>query len=718
MPSLTPKIRRLRDLAYNLWWSWDREANDLFQRLDPSLWETTAHNPALMLGTISHRQLEKAANDKEFLAHMDRVCRRFDKYMGNKQTWYETSHGAAGEMCIVYISAEFGLTECLPIYCGGLGTLAGDHLKSASDLGLPLVGVGLLYQEGYFHQYLRGNGLQGELYPSNDFHNMPIQLQRQEDGAPVTIEVTYPGHQVIAQVWRAQVGHVSLFLLDTNLPANYAADRQITNRLYGGDMDMRIRQEIMLGIGGIRALNATGMLPTVCHMNEGHAAFANLERIRIMMSQYGLSFTNARKLVSASSIFTTHTSLPASIDKFPPKLLDKYFCDYYTLLGLSRDDFLALGRWNATNKSEPFCMPILALRLADRVNGVSKLHGEVSRRLWQNIWPNLSEDEVPITSVTNGIHLRSWISVDTIAAFLDQYLGKQWREDSLHPDIWQKIDDIPDEELWRAHEQCRERLVAMARQRLRAQLKHQGFAPSKIKVADEVLNPKTLTIGFARRFVEYKRPTLILRDPERLCRILTNRDHPVQIVFAGKAHPEDKIGKELIQQIVHFMGQKGLQRQIVFLEDYDISLACYLVQGVDVWLNTPRRPSEACGTSGMKAAVNGNLNISVLDGWWAEAYQPHIGWAIGHGEEYEDPEYQDEIESQAIYDLLEREVIPLFYDRSDDGLPRAWIKRMKATMQAVCPRFNTGRVVREYCEHFYIPAAEQYQRLTTVTLGR
>lgn len=711
VPSLPPKLGRLRELAYNLWWTWDGETTELFRRLDPDLWQTTGENPALMLGTVSQRRLEEAANDIGFLAHMERICRRFDEYIGDKQTWYERAHTAAGEMCIAYLSPEFGLTGCLPIYSGGLGILAGDHLKSASDLGLPLVGVGLLYQQGYFRQYIKRNGRQGELYPSNDFYNMPIQLQRREDGTPMTIQLAYTSRQVTAQVWRAQVGRVPLFLLDTNLPTNSREGRRITKRLYGGDLDMRLRQEIMLGIGGIRALDSMGILPTLCHMNEGHTAFVNLERIRILISRYGLSFAEARELVSASSIFTTHTSVPAGIDEFPPKVIDKYFCDYYPLLGLSRDEFLALGRQNPKDKNEPFCMAILALRLADQANGVSRIHGEVSRRLWQHIWPGLPEDEVPIASVTNGIHLRSWVSSDTIAPLLDRYLGERWHEEPLNPDVWQRIDDIPDEELWQAHEQCRQRLVAVARQRLRAQLERQGVPTSEIGMANEVLNPEALTIGFARRFAEYKRPTLILRDSERLRSILTNRDRPVQLIFAGKAHPDDKLGKELIKKVIRFARQEELRRQIVFIEDYDMTLARYLAQGVDVWLNTPRCYQEACGTSGMKAAANGVLHMSVLDGWWAEAYQPNIGWAIGRGEEYDDSEYQDEIESQAIYHLLEKEIIPLFYERGDDGLPQEWVRRMKAAMRAICPRFNADRMVREYCEHFYIPAAERYEHL-------
>ena len=718
VPHLPDKLERLRELAFNLWWTWDREAGDLFRQLAPSLWETTGQNPVLMLGTISQKRLQEVANDKGFLAHMEGVCRRFNEYMRDNQMWYQRAHGAEREMRIAYFSTEFGLTGCLPLYSGGLGVLAGDHLKSAGDLGLPLVGVGLLYQQGYFCQYIKRNGQQGELYPSNDFCNMSIQLQRREDGEPVKIHLAYAGCRVAAQVWRAQIGRVCLFLLDSNLPANCVEDRHTTARLYGGDLDMRLRQEIMLGIGGIRALDSMGILPTVCHMNEGHTAFAALERVRTLMSRYSLSFAEARELVSASGIFTTHTSVPAGIDLFPPRLVEKYFHDYYPLLGLSRDDFLALGRKNPHDESEPFCTAILALRLASQANGVSKLHGGVSRRLWHSIWRGLPEDELPISSVTNGIHLRSWVSGDAIAPLFDRYLGKRWRETPSNSSVWQRVDDIPDEELWQAHEQCRERLVVLARQRLRAQLNRRGASPSKIEMANEVLNPEALTIGFARRFAEYKRPTLILRDPERLQSILTNRDRPAQVIFAGKAHPDDELGKKLIQQIVKFARQEELRRHVVFIEDYDIALAHSLVQGVDVWLNNPRRHQEACGTSGMKAAANGVLNLSVLDGWWPEAYQPDIGWAIDNGEEHEDPKYQDEVESQTIYDLLEKEIIPLFYDRGDDVLPREWIARMKAAMRAICPVFTADRMVREYCERFYIPAAQRYQHLAADGMAR
>ena len=717
VPALPDKLQRLRELAYNILWSWDHETIDLFRRLDRDLWEESGHNPVRMLGTIAQDRLERAARDDGFLAQLERVCQRFDRYMA-QTTWYQKTYDKSGEPLIAYFSAEFGLTECLPNYSGGLGVLSGDHLKSASDLGLPLVGVGLLYQQGYFRQYLNVDGWQQETYPINDFYNMPLQLERREDGRPVTIEVAYPQGPVTAQVWRVQVGRVPLFLLDTNLEQNSRPeDRDITDQLYGGDVEMRIRQEIMLGIGGLRALDALGMRPTVCHMNEGHSAFLALERIRILMREQGLSFAEAREVAQAGNVFTTHTPVPAGIDVFAPELMDKYFGNFYRSLGLSQDEFLALGRQNPGDAKEPFNMAVLALRLAAHTNGVSQLHGQVARRMWQGVWPQVPEHEVPITSITNGIHPRSWISND-MAGLYDRYLGPRWLEDPTDHTLWMRVEHIPGEELWRTHERRRERLVAFARRRLRAQLQQRGAPQSEIAQADEALDPEALTISFARRFATYKRATLLLRDPERLARILNDKERPVQIIFAGKAHPQDNPGKELIRQIIHLARQEEFRRRIVFIEDYDMVVARYLVQGADVWLNTPRRLREASGTSGMKAAVNGGLNMSILDGWWVEAYRFNTGWAIGRGEEYTDFEYQDDVESSAIYNLLEKEVVPLFYERGPDGLPRGWIALMKAAMRSICPVFNTNRMVHEYTERFYLPSAERYQRLAENGMAR
>ncbi len=716
-PSLPPELERLRELAYNLLWAWDHELIEVFRRLDRDLWEETHHNPVHMLGSIKQDRLEAAARDDAFLAQLDHVYEHYREYMDTHASWCRKTHGmSCDQPCVAYFSAEFGLTECVPNYSGGLGILSGDHLKSASDLGVPLVGVGLLYQQGYFRQYLNADGWQQERYPENDFYTLPVQLKLGADGKPVIILVEYPGRNVAAQVWHVQVGRVPLYLLDTNMPMNGPGDQDVTDQLYGGDRETRIKQEILLGIGGYRALQAVGLRPAVCHMNEGHAAFLSLERCRELMKEYGLSFAEARE-AAAGLVFTTHTPVPAGNDYFAPELVDKYFASYYRELGLSRQEFLGLGRQNPGNDREDFCMTVLALRMAAFSNGVSRLHGQVSRKMWQNIWPGVPVQETPITFITNGVHAPSWISGD-MAGLFDRYLGPRWREDPGDPNLWRRVHQIPDEELWRTHERRRERLVAFARSRLRDQLAARGAPLFEVAQAEEVLNSEALTIGFSRRFATYKRSTLLLRDPERLARILGHRDRPVQFIFAGKAHPQDTPAKELIRQIIHFERQPEVRRRMVFIEDYDMVVARYLVQGADVWLNTPRRPLEASGTSGMKATLNGAMNLSTLDGWWAEGYTVNAGWAIGSGEEYNDEAYQDEVESNALYDLLEKEIVPLFYTRGADGLPRAWISRMKAAMRAICPTFNTNRMVCQYTEEFYLPAMKRYNVLAENQMER
>lgn len=709
VPSLPAPLERLRKLAYNLRWAWSHETIEIFRRLDSDLWEATSHNPVLMLGIIDQEKLKQAANDVGFLTHLERVCQEFDAYMASETTWFRRTHGSTDGPLFAYFSAEFGVTECLSIFAGGLGVLAGDHLKSASDLGVPLVGVGLLYQQGYLKQYLNEAGWQQESYKNNDFYNLPVTLERRADGTPLTIQVDYPGRTVSAQVWRVQVGRVSLYLLDTNIPVNRSDDRDITYQLYGGDLEMRIKQEIMLGIGGYRALEALGMHPAVYHMNEGHAAFLAPERVRRLMELNNLSFAEARELASAGLIFTTHTPVEAGHDYFPADLMERYFADYARSLGLPFSDFLALGRRDANNQGESFCMTILALRLATRSNGVARLHGLVSRQMWQALWPGVPENEIPISHITNGVHFESWISRE-MKELYDRYLGPRWREEPANQTVWQRAEQIAAEELWRTHERRRRRLVSFARQRLGAQLQQRGASLAAIQAVDEVLDSEILTIGFARRFAPYKRATLLLRDPERLDRIVNNPDRPVQFIFAGKAHPRDDPGKYLIQRIIELARQDRFRRRLVFLEDYDMGVARYLVQGVDVWLNNPLRPLEASGTSGMKATANSVLNLSILDGWWDEAYQPQVGWAIGRGEAYHDREYQDQVEAEALYDLLEQEVVPLFYNRGADELPRGWIARMKASTGALCHFFNTHRMVQEYTEQCYLPSAQRYQQ--------
>ncbi len=703
--SMPEVLSRLPELAYNLRWAWDHETIDLFRRMGGDLWEETNHNPVKMLGLISQNRLNALARDEGFLAHLNRVLSSYDAYMQvREKSWYPHEYGLEESPQIAYFSFEFGLTESIPNYSGGLGVLAGDHLKAASDLSVPLVGVGLLYQQGYFRQYLNIDGWQQELYPENDFYTMPLRLVTDDMGEPILTSVDLAGRLVYAQIWRVQVGRVDLYLLDTNIPQNDRQDQDLTDQLYGGDREMRIKQEILLGIGGLRALYALGIEPGVCHMNEGHSAFMALERARILMAQLGLPFEKAAAITSASNVFTTHTPVPAGNDYFAPDLVEKYFKDYRQELGLSREAFLALGRIDANNTSEHYCMTILALRMSAYANGVSRLHGEVARSMWTGVYPGVPLREVPISSITNGVHTFSWVSKD-MAQLFDRYLGPRWREDPTDQHIWERAASIPDEELWRTHERRRERLVAFARSRLVAQLEQRGAPPAEIEAAHEALDPDVLTIGFARRFASYKRASLLLRDTERFMKILCG-DRPVQFIFAGKAHPHDNDGKEIIRQIVHFSRTTDCRNRIVFIEDYDMVVARYLVQGADVWLNTPRRPLEASGTSGMKAALNGVLNLSILDGWWAEAYRRHLGWAVGAGETYTDMELQDYIESNAVYDLLEKDLIPTFYDRGSDNLPRGWIMRMKGSLRELGPVYNTARMVKEYTRRFYTPALE------------
>jgi starch phosphorylase len=706
VPCLPPRLHCLNKLSLNLRWSWHHPTIELFRTLDPDLWEETGHNPRLVLGRIEQKRLVELSADEAFLAQMDRASADLDEYVAGVG-WFKAAHPEAKELRIAYFSAEFGLTECIPNYAGGLGILAGDHLKSASDLGLPLVGVGLLYQGGYFHQYLNADGWQQETYPINDFHALPIQAVQDGIGKQLTVHVDFPGRRLAAQIWVAQVGRIPLYLLDTNVPENSPDDRRVTGALYGGDRERRMQQEIVLGIGGLRALHALAIPPTVCHMNEGHSAFLGPERTRMIMEELSLPYQVARQVAAAGSVFTSHTPVPAGFDRFDPDLVDKYFREYCNGIGLSVDQFLAYGRQNPSDGGESLNMAFLASRHSAYTNGVAKLHGKVTRKMAHPIWSGYPLEEVPIGSVTNGIHTRSWISME-MSALLTRYLGPQWGERPADTTLWNRIDRIPDQELWRVHEIRRERLVHYARARLASQVRQRGGADTEIMVATEVLSPESLTIGFARRFATYKRATLLLHDVERLKRILTDSKRPVQILLAGKAHPHDSDGKELIRQIIHFARDHQVRRSVVFLEDYDISVARHLVQGVDVWLNTPRRPNEASGTSGMKLLANGGLNLSILDGWWDEAYDREVGWAIGNGEEYSDTAYQDHVESEMLYHLLENDVVPLFYARDSAGIPRGWLAKMKASMKKLSPVYSTNRMVAEYAERFYIPAAARH----------
>ena len=705
-PALPEALQPLRDIAHNIWWSWNPAAIELFRRTDDVLWE--AHrNPVLLLASADPARLAELADDPGYLALLDQVAGELADYLASR-TWHDGAQSGTESGAVAYFSMEFGLAECLKLYSGGLGVLAGDHLKAASDLGLPLVGVTLLFQQGYFEQYLNVDGWQQERYPVNDFSMLPIEPVTTTDGEQLRVHLRLSGADVAVAVWRCQVGRVALYCLDTNLPENERELRDITDQLYGGDQKLRIRQEIVLGIGGIRALHAMGIQPEVCHINEGHAAFSSLERICLAMRERDLSFAEARVAMGAGHVFTTHTPVQAGFDLFPEALVREHFAEYAAELGIKLDQLLGMGR--TVPGDDTFNMAVMALRNSTYTNAVSALHGSVTRGMAMVGFPEFPEEEIPIGHVTNGIHVLSWISPE-MSGLLWRYLGLRWSEGMTDPETWAGIDRIPDTELWRTHVRRRERLIGFARRRMRDQLAARGASARERDRADEVLDPRALTLGFARRFATYKRATLLLRDRDRLRHLLTDPARPVQLLFAGKAHPHDQGGKELIREIVHFAREENVRERIVFLEDYNITVARYLVQGVDVWLNTPRRPLEASGTSGMKVAVNGGLNLSVLDGWWAEAYRPDVGWAIGAGEEYDDHEYQDQVEADALFDLLEGSVVPLFFDRGRDNLPRRWIAMMKTSMRTLGPFFNTDRMVREYHDRYYAPAVKRSRTL-------
>ncbi len=710
LPNLPDRLQPLHRVAYNLWWCWHADAVALFRRINPDLFEALDHSPVRLLTSTAQSRFDELARDPGFLADLDRVAAHLDSYM-NAPTWFGQTFPQEAAARVAYFSMEFGIHESVPVYSGGLGVLAGDHLKSASDLGLPLVGVSLMFREGYFRQYLNSDGWQLERYPENDFFNLPLIAETTPDGKAVLVAAPLPGRDVMLRVWRLQVGRVPLYLLDANIPENSLEDRDITSQLYGGDTHTRIQQEIVLGIGGHRALKAVGKEPAVCHMNEGHAAFVTLERIRVLIADQGFDFATAAEAVKAGTCFTTHTPVPAGNDAFPPAMVEQYLGGYLGQLGIDRNQLYALGRQHPDDAGEPFGMTVLALKLANTSNGVSKLHGTVSRKMWNDIWAGLPAAEVPITSITNGVHTQSWLAPEMDELF-DRYLDVNWESKPTDFDLWKRIDLIPDAELWRTHRRCRAKLVAFARQRLTSQLQRRGAPPHEVRAAEEVLDPDALTIGFARRFATYKRGDLVFRDADRLAKIVADAKRPVQFVFAGKAHPKDTGGKELIARVVHESRRPEFVKHVVFLEDYDMNVARYMVHGVDVWLNTPRRPHEASGTSGMKVAVNGGLNCSILDGWWVEGYDGGNGWAVGSGEEYADLTYQDDVESRQLYELIERDITPLYYDRDAEGLPRNWVRRMKQAIATLVPVFNTNRMVEDYLAKCYLPS---YRRYTTLT---
>jgi starch phosphorylase len=697
-PALPASLARASQLAYNVLWSWEPTVRNLFRRLDPNLWQTSGHNPVLMLGRVPQATLERLAADPRYLALYRRACERYDAYMHRAEA---PSTGPEQQKLVAYFSMEYGIVECLPVYSGGLGVLSGDFMKSASDSDLPLVGVGLLYQTGYLQQYLNPDGWQQERFPVNDFYTLPVQPVLDSQGAELKVQVEFPGAVVHVKVWVMEIGRVRLYLLDTNIPENERPEyRGITDALYGGDNNARMRQEIVLGIGGLRALRALGLEPTVYHMNEGHSAFLALERVRLLVREHGLGFNEALEAARCNNVFTTHTPVPAGIDLFDSGLMWEHFHEYCREVGIEFEQLMSVGRRNPQDNYERFSMAILAIRASCYRNAVSRLHREVSQEMWQDLWPQLPSWEVPITSITNGVHLLSWLSND-LATLYDQYLQPDWRERLTDPKTWEQVEDIPDQEIWEAHRRRKRRLVAFVRERQAACARNRKASSAEVRRASEVLDPEAFTIGFARRFATYKRAMLLFRDLNRLKRILGNAERPVQIVIAGKAHPKDHPGKELIRQIVQLSRDPEISKRLVFLEDYEMHVARELVGSVDVWLNTPRRGEEACGTSGMKAGINGVLNLSILDGWFDEAYEYSGGWAVGDRIPYS--EDQDEAHASAIYSLLENELVPAYYER-DQGVPREWMRRVKRSIGYLSPQFNCQRMAEEYMTELYAPA--------------
>jgi len=703
--SLPRRINRLGELAYNLWWVWNPDAQMLYRRISQRLWDQVNHNPVTFLKKVERSQLNAVTNDRHYLETYDRVFQAFDAYMAAEDTWFARTYPHLKDRVIAYFSFEFGLHECLPVYAGGLGILAGDHLKEASDLGMPLVGVGFIYNQGYFVQRITEDGWQETSTYYLDYNEVPIIPLVDEQSNPVLIQVELPGRTVHARLWQVQVGRTALYLLDTNLDENQEADRQLTARLYSSDPEVRISQEILLGIGGVRALCRLGYQPNVWHMNEGHSAFLVLERARELV-QTGLTFEQAAAQVRKSNVFTTHTPVPAGVDQFPLWLVDKYLSNLWPQLGLTRDQFIALGH-QVTPWGESFCMPVLALHLSEHANAVSELHGEVSRRMWNFLWPDRRPEDVPIGHITNGVHTPTWLA-RRLRLLYERYLGPDWLEHLDEPELWDRIASIPDHELWAVRQHLKRKLALYVNERARQAWMRGNVHPSQVIASGVFLEPYSLTIGFARRFATYKRATLILRDYERLLRIITNPDMPVQIIFAGKAHPADEPGKLLIQQVYRAVKDSRAGGRLVFLEDYDMNLARLLVQGVDVWLNNPRRPNEASGTSGMKAALNGVLNFSVMDGWWREAYNGSNGWKIGDDADPIDPAHQDEQDALSLYDTLEKEIIPLYYqNRSLDNIPSGWIARIKESIRTLAPQFSTRRMLKEYLSEMYLPCLEE-----------
>jgi starch phosphorylase len=698
---LPERIDRLGKLAYNLWWTWRPDAQRLFKWIDPYLWEETYHNPVLFLRKVRRTDLNAVIHDRTFMEYYQQVVKDFDQYMENSDSWFQINYKDRKDRVIAYFSTEFGLHETLPIYAGGLGVLSGDHAKEASDLGLPFVGVGFFYTQGYFSQHITEDGWQEAREVHMSFGDLPVMPVLEEGETPMTVSVELPGRTVLARVWEIQVGRAPLYLLDTNVGGNSDNDKRLTARLYSSDLDLRISQEIILGIGGVRALRKLGYAPEVWHMNEGHSAFLSLERAREFVDE-GKAFEKAVEIIRKSTIFTTHTPVPAGSDQFPLWLIDKYFSEWWPRLGLDREAFIDLAR-QQVSWGETFSMPVLAIHMAEAINGVSELHGQVARRMWNFMWPKKKPRDVPISYITNGVHTGTWLA-RRMGVLFDEYLPQGWRTNLDDPEMWEDITQIPDEELWDVRLHLKRKLVAYIRERARQQWLSDTVHPVQVVAAGSLIDPYMLTIGFARRFATYKRAGLILRDFDRLLDMVNKPNMPVQIIFAGKAHPADEPGKLLIQEVYRKVKQAQTGGRLVFLEDYDMNLARYLVQGVDVWLNTPRRPNEASGTSGQKAALNGVLNFSVLDGWWREGYNGRNGWAIGKDKDYADPNLQDAEDLESLYKILENEIIPLYYEQgSGENMSVEWMRKVKECIRTLGPRFSMSRMVKEYTDELYLP---------------
>ena len=706
-PQLPKEISKLSEIANNLWWSWNTEYLRLFKKIDKDLWESIGKNPVKFLKLVSQEKLEKVSKDQKFLEEYNTIANNYENYINSKNTWFSKNYPKNENDLIAYFSAEYGLDETIPIYSGGLGILSGDHLKSASDLGLPFVAVGILYKEGYFIQKLNKYGEQENNYVKADLNNLPIEAVKDSEGKDLKITVDYPERKLYLKVWKINVGRIKLYLMDSDIEENSEEDRKVTLQLYGGDQDMRIKQEIVLGMGGVKLLKTLGLNPTVYHMNEGHSSFLTLELIKDLMEEKKISFDMAKDITTSKTVFTTHTPVPAGNDIFPLNLVEKYFKDFWPKLGLNREEFLKLGMKPTEKLENGFNMGILALRNAGKKNGVSKLHGAVSRELFGEVWPNIAANESPIGYVTNGIHTCSWLA-QNLKELYNEYLIPYW-QDNMHKDeVWKQIKDIPNERLWEEHQARKEKMLKMVKQNTTERLKRAGVSYEEIKEITSKLNPNALTIGFARRFATYKRATLIFKDIERITQILNDSEKPVQLIFAGKAHPLDKAGQDLIKYINELAMKPQFKGKIFVLENYNIGMSRYLISGCDVWLNNPRRPMEASGTSGQKASVNGVINFSVLDGWWAEGYDQTNGWTIGTNAEFTSYEEQDLADSESLYNTLENKIVPLYYENRKDNLPVNWIEIMKNSIITTGGKYSTQRMVIDYTNNMYIPLCNLY----------